>query len=108
MYSTSHYLLSGATSVSTGAASVLGMDKFSVIILSKNYASNIPPTGTINVAARLDPSSDYVNILTSKVSGAATGVLFQFNGPIESLRAEIYPITTGNYTVVARYSKYNK
>jgi hypothetical protein len=102
MYSTSFYLLSGVTTPSTGSVSVLGMDKFSVSMFLA--AGDSPPTGTINIEARLVPSSDYVTIHRQIVDGAATGAFFQFDGPIENLRASASPLSSGTCSVIARYS----
>ncbi|MEK6880081.1 MAG: hypothetical protein AABY22_10755 [Nanoarchaeota archaeon] len=102
MYSSVQYLLSGATSVSTGSLPCLGQDHFTVNINTSSFGSNVA-TGTVNLFVRLDSSDTYTSIYSNTFNNNS-GVIVQFDGPIENLRTTLSPLTTGTYTVACRYS----
>lgn len=107
MYSSSFYLLSGATATGIGPVLYcLGMDKFSVSVSSTSFGANIA-TGTIRVEGRLDPGEPY-NLLFSQNFASNTGIMVRFDGPLESIRGVLTPLTTGTFTSVVRYSSLNK
>ena len=101
MNSYSIYLLSGANSVSTGAAfPCVGIKDFTVQTYSEG---GIPAVGTVNLECQLDSSAPWATLaVTSTVS--ATGGVNQYRGPFEKLRASVNPFTSGQFTVLVRYS----
>ena len=105
MFSLSHYLLSGSTASGIGTVlPCLGMDKFSFGVNATSFGSNVA-TGTIRIEARLDPAQDYIPIYNASFTNN-TGFFTSFDGPFESIRAVLNPLTTGTYTAVVRYSSY--
>jgi len=102
MFSTAKYLFSGASYLTTGTVPVLGMDRFSVNINSFGFGTS-PATGTVNLSVRLDQSDTFTTIASYGFDNNS-GAFYQFDGPIESLRATLNPYSTGSFSAIVRYS----
>jgi len=102
MYSTSKYLISGATAETSGSVSVLGMDKFTVQMIGESNGVN-QATGTMSVMGRLDSSAPYSKIFSNSFAGNS-GVFVQFDGPMESIMASLGANPTGTFSAIIRYS----
>lgn len=103
MISYTKYLISGISSLNTGAAfSCIGMDNFSISIQGSSAGVN-PATGTVNIDASIDDWTPWVTIFSNTFAGNS-GIITQFNGPFGKIRASIPSITTGTFTACCRTS----
>ena len=96
-----NYLISGAVTPTTGSVQILGMDKFTVTMHGASFGADVA-TGTLTLNARVENSAPYINLHTINYAGNS-GVAIQFDGPWSTIQAVVSPLTTGTYTVVARY-----
>lgn len=102
-------LLNGATTQTTGIVDVGGMKNFTATFASTATTNN--PTGTINLQAKANDSSAWIDLYSVSFRGVS-GVMYQFNGPWNSIRSilnptptgVINPVLAGSYDVVIRYS----
>lgn len=103
------YLISGISNMgATGTLPVGGMDRFTVSMQGQTFNVS-PATGKIDIQARVEGSAPFINIY-SNTFGGSSGVLFNYEYPIESIRAILNnntPSPTGTFTVAVRYSSLN-
>ncbi len=109
MRSKVEYLISAVSNMgATGTVPVVGMDRFTVSMQGQAFG-NSPATGKVDIQARVDENTPFVNIY-SLTFGGNSGVLFNYEYPIESLRAVLNdgtPSPTGTFTVAARFGSLN-
>ena len=100
------YLFSGiSTRGATGSLSVVGQDRFTVSLQGQSFDA-LAASGKVDVQARIDNGMPYVNVY-SLTFGGNSGVLFNYEYPIESIRVILNngsPVPTGTFTAAVRYS----
>ena len=99
------YLFSGISNAgATGTLSVIGTDRFTFSMESRAFVGSTPSTGKIDIQGRIDDGAPYVN-LYSLTTAENSGVLFNYEYPLESVRAILNdntPSPTGIFTVAVR------
>jgi len=93
------YLLNSVSTNSTGDALVVNQCRnFTVSFENTGVA-----VGSVTLQGRVTAFSNWLNINSLTINNVApTGILYQFNGPYQALRATLTNRTSGDCTVICK------